>query len=351
MARPKKTDSKPKSIFEELDGVGPRTAEKLEKSGIKSFIDVIIRGTKEYSRITELNLDQAEKHFTLMRNVLFEAEELPNVKSLSDKDKYDKKRITITTGCKELDDMFDGGISTQGVYVIYGSEGCGKTQFALSVLAEAIKGEHKSLFIDCENTLVIKRLRQILSLRGADGEQSIENLEKFVDYRITTDTVELKREVQDLIKTVHEKRFKLIIIDGLVGLERLEYYGRGELYERQSEIKTILKYLRNMAFHLNLAVVLTNQVTSNPDPFGEKEKGIGGHILGHYVRCIIQFKKAIKRARVATLKKAPDKPEAQYVFFVNEAGVSDVEEIKKPKVTTELVIDESKLKDTSLLEP
>lgn len=343
---PKKKEITKKSIFEELDGIGPRTAQKLEESGLKSFIDVIIRGTKEYSRITGLNMEQAEKHYTLIRKKLFEAEKLPKIKSLKEKHSYDKKKIYITTGSNELDVFLGKGIETQGVYEFYGAEGSGKTQLSMSVVAESLKKGHRVLFIDCENTFDLDRFNQIMGMR-LDQPVDDDFLGKYLDYRVTTDATELKTEIQEIIKEIHNNQYRLIVIDGLVGLERLEYEGRGELAERQSQLKIILKYLRNIAFHLNVAVILTNQITSNPDPFGEREKAIGGHVLGHYVKYIIQIKKAKDRARVATLKKAPNMPERETLFFVTEAGVSDTE--KPPKKAEHAKINES-IKDDNLLE-
>ena len=42
--------------LEDLTGIGPTKAKRLENSGIKSPMDFVIRGAKEVSRITDISV-------------------------------------------------------------------------------------------------------------------------------------------------------------------------------------------------------------------------------------------------------------------------------------------------------
>lgn len=307
----------------ELEKVGPATEKKLIKAGIKTPLDIIIRGAKEFSRVSDLSIEMAEKHVNSVKKLLMEQEDLPDVKSLDTLKRLRAKQLKIPLEVEELDLMLKGGFETQSLYEVYGAEGCGKTQLVFAVLAEANKQGIGVMFIDCEGTFDLDRVNEICTVRHHEFDEDL------LGYKLITDSVELITEIRNMASEISEKNIKVIIIDGLVGLMRLNYEGRGELYERQNEIETILKYLRNMAIVLNCSVIITNQIVASPDPWGEKDKPIGGHVLGHYVKYIIQIKKGMKTNRIARLVKAPNSPMADYSFFLNEEGVSNVEKLGK----------------------
>jgi len=307
----------------ELEKVGPATEKKLLKAGIKTPLDIVIRGAKEFSRVSDLSIEMAEKHVNSVKQLLMEQEDLPDVKSLESLKLLRAKQLRIPVAVEELDLMLKGGFETQSLYEIYGAEGCGKTQLVFATLAEANRQGVGVMFIDCEGTFDLDRINEICDARGHRFDESI------LGYKLITDPIELVTEIRNMASEIAEKNIKVIIIDGLVGIMRLNYEGRGELYERQNELETVIKYLRNMSIVLNCSVIITNQIVSNPDPWGEKDKPIGGHVLGHYVKYIIQIKKGMKTNRIARLIKAPNSPMADYSFYLNEEGVSNVEKLGK----------------------
>ena len=122
-----------------------------------------------------------------------------------------------------------------------------------------------------------------------------------------------------------ERDITVLIIDGLVGLMRLGYQGRGELNERQIQLKDVLKYLKNLSILLNMCIVLTNQVSANPDPFGAKMVPIGGHVLGHYCKYILQITKGMKNNRTLKLIKSPKNANVDMACFITSKGISETE--------------------------
>ena len=57
----------------------------------------------------------------------------------------------------------------------------------------------------------------------------------------------------------------LQVVDSVMNNFRTDYVGRGELAERQQRLNQYLMQLKKMAEEFNLAVLLVNQVTANPD--------------------------------------------------------------------------------------
>jgi DNA repair protein RadA len=334
----------------DLEGVGPVAIQKLEKVGIKNPLDVVIRGAKEFSRISGISPDTAAKHLRQMKVMLAESGidiEVRDTKSLK---ALRANQIRVPFKVEELDEMSKGGFETQSLYEVYGDEGSGKTQMSMTAAAEYLRAGHGVLFIDCEGAFDIERFEEICEVRG------IEYDEEKLRYHMCSDESELERDIQSMSPELIEHDVRLVVIDGLVGLMRLAFEGRGELGERQTELKGIMKYLRNMSILLNLSIVITNQVTANPDGFGAKVKPIGGHILGHYVKYIYWISKGMKNNRVVKLVKSPNSPQGEYKCFLNEEGVSQYEKLTnkiKEKRMNELSQEDTQgliMKDT-LLEP
>lgn len=75
--------------------------------------------------------------------------------------------IQITTGCKELDTILEGGVETGSITELYGEYRCGKTQLSHTLCVtcqlpvDMGGAEGKALFIDTEGTFRPQRLAQI----------------------------------------------------------------------------------------------------------------------------------------------------------------------------------------------
>ena len=98
--------------------------------------------------------------------------------------------------------------------------------------------------------------------------------------------------------------------------------------ERQQRLNIILHKLNRLAEVHNIAVVITNQVQSQPDDFSAGRDGLratGGNVMGHGSTYRILLRKAGK-ARIAIMIDSPYHMYDQTRFSITEAGVQDVEE-------------------------
>jgi RecA/RadA recombinase len=74
------------------------------------------------------------------------------------------------------------------------------------------------------------------------------------------------------------------MVDSIIALHRAEFTGRGTLAERQQRLNIMLHKLSRLAEVHNIAVVVTNQVQSQPDDFSAGRDGLratGGNVMGH----------------------------------------------------------------------
>ena len=76
-------------------------------------------------------------------------------------------------------------------------------------------------------------------------------------------TSEHQMELLDFVAAkFHEEGgvFRLLIVDSIMALYRVDYSGRGELAERQQSLAQMLSRLQKISEEYNIAVFITNQV-------------------------------------------------------------------------------------------
>jgi DNA repair protein RadA len=127
-------------------------------------------------------------------------------------------------------------------------------------------------------------------------------------------------------------RASLVIIDSVISLHRAEYSGRETLWDRQQHLNSMLHRLLRLAEVYNLAIVLTNQVQSNPDATfgGDPTKVSGGNIMAHATTYRLFFRKA-GHNRIAVMQDSPYHEYGSTKFTITEKGIQDVEDSDKKK--------------------
>jgi DNA repair protein RadA len=128
---------------------------------------------------------------------------------------------------------------------------------------------------------------------------------------------ELARDHED-----DEYPVRLLCVDSLTAHFRAEYVGRGQLAERQQKLNKHLHDLMRIGDLYNTAVLVTNQVASNPDSyFGDPTQPIGGNILGHTSTFRIYLRKSKGDKRIVRLVDAPNLADGEAVMRVQDGGL------------------------------
>jgi DNA repair protein RadA len=126
------------------------------------------------------------------------------------------------------------------------------------------------------------------------------------------------------IDNAKDRDVRCLIVDSLTSHFRAEYIGRGALAERQQKLNKFMHDILRFGDINNAAVVVTNQVQSKPDAyFGDPTRPIGGHIVGHTATYRIYLRKSRGGKRIARLIDAPNLPEGEAVFQIENEGIRD----------------------------
>ena len=311
-----------------LKGIGPKTRQKLIDGGIQSIMDLAVALPRE---IEDILGGKEEKAFSfiisakrsLEQSGLLDKEFIPAGELL----KKRRDMMRCTTGSNNLNKILSGGVETQAITEVYGDFGSGKTQLChtLCCTCQLQPGEGGlgggAIYIDTESTFRPERLYQIAQARRLDPDEIVNN----VTFCKVYNSSHLELVIRVLGKHIERCGAKLVIVDSVISLHRAEFMGRGTLAERQQRLNSLIHRLLRFAEIYDIAVVVTNQVQTQPDTFfGDPTKPTGGNVIAHACTYRIYFKKAGKD-RIATIVDSPYHPYIDTRFTLTEAGVTDPE--------------------------
>ena len=308
---------------EDLPGIGPATVEKLEQAGFADLMSVAVATPAQLVGATEMSEATAKKVIAIARANL-------EMEFSSGEDLLKKRQqcLHITTGSKELDKLFAGGVETGAISEAYGQYGAGKSQLAHVLAVRCQLPVEKggaggmAVFIDTESTFRPERIVQMSEALKLDPAEVLKNIKVARAFNSDHQTL-LAEKVEDLIKK-QGLPIKLLIVDSLMAHFRAEFIGRGTLADRQQKINKHMHTLMRIADKYNLAVYVTNQVMAKPDVFfGDPTEAIGGHIVAHNSTYRVYLRRGKKGTRVAKMVDAPNIAETEAIFVVEESGIKD----------------------------
>jgi DNA repair protein RadA len=181
----------------------------------------------------------------------------------------------------------------------------------------------KVLFLDTEGTFSPERINSVALAKGFDPKKVLEN----IIYARCYNSDHQMLLVDKAFKLVEEEGVKLVVVDSLISHFRGEYVGRESLAERQQKLNRHIHKLLRLAEIYNLAVVVTNQIQSNPQAFfGDPNRPAGGNIVAHASTHRLYIRKGKDNTRVIRVIDSPYLPEQATRFAITSAGVEDVEE-------------------------
>ncbi|GMN46783.1 hypothetical protein TIFTF001_015964 [Ficus carica] len=330
-------------LFEAIDkliaqGINAGDVKKLQDAGIYTCNGLMMHTKKHLTGIKGLSEAKVDK-------ICEAAEKIVR-----------KQVVRITTGSQALDELLGGGIETLAITEAFGEFRSGKTQLAhtlcvstqvppspqeksihctIHALSETpqIKfqasayciylsslqlpthmhgGNGKVAYIDTEGTFRPDRIIPIAERFGMDPGAVLDNIIYARAY-----TYEHQYNLLlGLAAKMSEEPFRLLIVDSVIALFRVDFTGRGELADRQQKLAQMLSRLTKIAEEYNVAVYMTNQVIADPGGgvfISDPKKPAGGHVLAHAATIRLMFRKGKGEQRVCKVFDAPNLPEAEAI--------------------------------------
>lgn len=306
--------------IEDLPGIGPKTAEKFREAGYKTIEKIAVTSPKDLSELGDIGETTAAK-------IIEAAKAMAEVGGFITAEELAHRRESIgriTTGSKDLDELLGGGVETQAIIEVFGEFGTGKSQLAHQLCVNVQMPSEKgglnagALFIDTENTFRPQRIVQMALGLKLDPPEVLKKIRVARAFN-SSHQILLAEKSEELLR---QGGIRLLVVDSLTASFRAEYIGRGTLAERQQMLNKHLRTLHELADLHDISVFVTNQVSARPDAFfGDPNKPIGGHVLGHSATMRVYLRKSKKGQRIARLVDSPDLPEGEAIFVVAEEGI------------------------------
>jgi len=266
----------------------------------------------------------------------------------------------ISTGCGPIDDLLGGGFERGTVTQIYGPPAAGKTNLVLSAAAEVAADGGTAVIVDTEG-ISIDRFEQVVGARaedagppdvagsvdaggtdpdaggvdpdagganpdasGADRDAgtALDALAERIVVQEAMDFDEQREAVRDT--EAFAERADLIVVDSATGFYRMRRDQDQEGGEALRAVAGQITHLLSLARREDLAVVITNQVYTDPD--ADRIRALGGHTLDHWTGTILRLDRFRGGNRRATLEKHRSKEAGGSAQFrIVDAGLSGAE--------------------------
>jgi len=335
--------------LEDLPGVGPATAEKLTDNGFESYQSLAVASPGELSNTADVGESTAADIINAARDAADVGGFETGAAVLERRERIGKLSWMVD----EVDELLGGGVETQSITEVYGEFGSGKSQVThqLSInvqLPQEHGGLHGSaIFVDSEDTFRPERIDDMVrglpdeakeamleerEIEGSiDDDETMDDLvDSFLEYIHVAKAFNsnhqmlLAEKARELASDSQDDEYpvRLLCVDSLTAHFRAEYVGRGELADRQQKLNKHLHDLDKVGNLHNTAVVVTNQVASNPDSFfGDPTQPIGGNILGHKSTFRMYLRKSKGDKRIVRLVDAPNLADGEAVMRIEGGGL------------------------------
>ena len=215
----------------------------------------------------------------------------------------------------------DGGLECGAITQFYGASKVGKTHLC-HLLCAVLPPHFKAVYIDTQDGFSPKKIKSIADARGLNCDKIMENI--LVAKADTTKKLEHYIELAQS-KITSASGLKLLIVDSLTHLYKVEFTERPQLPERQSRMSKYLHMLLIIAQRNDVAVVITNQVHSNPNSYSEADKlqPIGGNVLSYSSKYVVNLEEYGFQYRRAILEKSPYRPHFSLYLKIDYNGFMD----------------------------
>ncbi|CAL4171815.1 unnamed protein product [Meganyctiphanes norvegica] len=310
----------------EADFMYQEDVQQLNPTELSDASGLSVKESAEVIRLTTTSINNPVDPLTVLQLIENEGGEVSHIVSF----------------CESIDDLLGGGIPLRAITEIAGTPGIGKTQMCLQAcvsvqLPHTVGGvQGEAVYIDTEGSFTVGRLKD-MSEHAVQHIQSVaQNKEEVATFSVDgilrgthyyrcTSYIEVMAVVKLLPKFLEDHpNVRLVIIDSIAFHFRHDF---PDMISRTGILCRITQDLIQLATKHNLAVIVTNQMTTRFQGSGESQLVAAlGETWAHCptIRLTLHW---VNTCRCATLTKAPHRANDSINFQVTAAGIRDLIDI------------------------
>jgi DNA repair protein RadB len=188
-------------------------------------------------------------------------------------------------------------------------------------VSAAVGGE-TAVYVDTEG-LSVDRLEAMIGARS----DAVEDVASRIVVSEAIDFAEQQEAVRDVAELA--ERAGIVVVDSVTGFYRLERTLEGDDGEALRKIARQVTHLLGLARQHDLAVVVTNQVYTDPE--ADRTRPLGGHTLAHWSGAVLRlerFRGGNRRIRLEQHRSREAGTTAR--FRITEDGLESAEDPAAP---------------------
>ena len=325
--------------LENINGLGPVTAQKLRDLGVQGVVGLAT------SRADEIAA-QMKVSFTVAKGWISQAIEIVmgkmEVKTADEYDEEQKKSmIFFHTGSCDFNHMIagnsefalkhNGGIPTGSITGLVGRLASGKTQVCYDAIANCLSKGFKAAFIETEpDTFHLDRLKELAKLKGLDCNWK--NLYVFGAKQVPTAKAQFLQ--YKLVQGLLEKGepIKLVVVDSMNAKFRAGWSRSEMLPIRTREFGEHFNLIEYLTAKYHMAWLMTFQAIAPPRPdqglamkvkFEGEYYPVGGDFVLHSVNNWVALAQIKKHLWQATLFDSSHVERSSCTFVLDAKGLMD----------------------------
>lgn len=294
----------------DIDGLGKRTAAKLREHGIETLEDLASIDPEEAAE------DISKVSASRLRGWKADAERSAVIIKTGDQVAQEYDELTkVPTGLEKMDEVLGGGWESGFMVALGGETGSGKTQIAFQAMGEAVEEHDKpAIYIETERGRYRgNRVREMFD----DEVQS--QVHKISAYDLDQQELAYEKVNQQF----GPDDISCVVVDSFTARFRMsdEFTGREDLPNRSSVMARHLSTLDEIAATCDVPVLLTCQISGNPDSYGPKHTIYGGSLMHHMVNFVVFLKSRQGALSELEIRNHPEVENIEFQIQINEDGV------------------------------
>jgi len=229
----------------------------------------------------------------------------------------ENKVMYLKSNCRSLDVLLGGGVEKGTITELFGEGGAGKTNLCLLFAKQCVLEGKKVIYVDTEGVSSI-RMSQIF---GENTEKITNEILFFKPFSLEEQSESLKK-VKNLVKNLD---IGLVIIDTMTVFYRKYFNGDKRRGKRgRNLLAEMMIDGLSLSRKSNIPLILTNQVYTDVE--NHKFEPVGGHVINHNAKAIVEIQKLPDGLRKAIVIKHRSIKSGSCAYFrIVEEGLAETD--------------------------
>lgn len=294
----------------DIDGLGNKNISRLKSYGIESLGDLAECDPEEVAEGVD-GISASRLHGWKTQA----ARDAVVIKSGTEVAQEYEDKPQVSTGIDRLDDVLNGGWDQGFMVAVGGETGSGKTQISFQALGEAVQSmDGVGVYIETERGRY--RGQRIREMYDEETQKQVHKVEAY-----SLDQQELAYE--KILENFTPSELAFVVVDSFTARFRMSdrFTGRQDLPDRHTVMSRHLDKLDELAAMCEVPILLTCQISANPDQYGANQTIYGGTLMHHMVNFVIFMKSRKGALSQMEIRNHPEVGNQELQLQITEDGV------------------------------